>query len=478
MTEDASLAAIFNFRRLTDRVITSGLPTADELRAVAEAGFEVDLSLLPDDDEETLPDERALAETLGMTYVQIPVIWTRPTHDDLVAFFEVMARYADRPVYVHCAANFRVSSFMALYRVLRLGWAVDAAMADVHAIWQPYDDWQAFMDAELAAADMLRVHFAEAPDPERLAYLASILDPRVALTVGDLPDPANFDVLVDGEPTREKLSASPALRAVIQSFTGVSPEMRALMLEHPEIALHNSHGPALPTAEMAFALLLAAAKAIVPLDRALRRGDWSPRFRPIPSVLLSGKTALLLGYGAIGRHVARMCRGMGMQVLAIRRNGDDGPDELAEVFPAGALRELLPRADALIISLPLTNETRGLIGEEELALLPRGAVLVNVGRGPVVDEGALYRALKDGVLGAAGIDVWYNYPEDDAKAANMPPSAYPFGELDNVVLSPHRGGLVYEPDARRERMAALAEIINALARGEPAPNRVNLERGY
>jgi phosphoglycerate dehydrogenase-like enzyme/protein tyrosine phosphatase (PTP) superfamily phosphohydrolase (DUF442 family) len=475
---DESLTPIFNFRRLSDRVITSGLQTADQLRAVSDAGFEVVISLLPDDDEETLPGERGIVEGLGLAFEQIPVIWTRPTHDDLVAFFRLMARHAERPVYVHCAANFRVSAFMALHRVLRLGWPIEAAMEDVHAIWQPYDYWQAFIDAELAADQMLRVHVAEELDPERRAHLASILDPRVAVTVGGIPVPARFHVLVDGDPTREKLAASPDLRAVIQPYTGVSPENLALMREFPDVALHNSHSPALPTAEMAFALLLTAAKAIVPLDRMLRQGDWSRRVRPIPSVLLSGKTALLLGYGAIGRHVARMCRGMRMQVLALRRNGDATSDEFAEVFPASSLHSLLPRADALIVSLPLTDETRGVIGARELALLPRGAVLVNVGRGPVVDEGALYQALKDGTLGAAGLDVWYNYPPDDDSTDITPPSAHPFGELDNVVLSPHRGGLAYEADQRRARMAALGEIINALARGEPAPNRVDLERGY
>ena len=195
-------------------------------------------------------------------------------------------------------------------------------------------------------------------------------------------------------------------------------------------------------------------------------------------MLLSGKTALLLGYGAIGRHVARMCRGMAMEVLAVRRDDDPASDDLAQVFPAGALDDLLPRADALIISLPLTDETRGMIGARELALLPAGAVLVNVGRGPVVDEGALYQALKDGSLGAAGIDVWYTYPDDDDAASATPPSAYPFGELDNVVMSPHRGGLAYEAEQRRERMSAIAEIVNALARGEEAPNRVDLTLGY
>ena len=130
------------------------------------------------------------------------------------------------------------------------------------------------------------------------------------------------------------------------------------------------------------------------------------------------------------------------------------------------------------MALPLTDQTRGLIGERELALLPPSAVLVNVGRGPVVDEGALYRSLKEGRLLAAGLDVWYNYPADEAAMANTPPSAYPFGELANVVLSPHRGGFAQEEGARRARMDDLAETINALARGEPARNRVDLNEGY
>ena len=113
---------------------------------------------------------------------------------------------------------------------------------------------------------------AETPEPEILDYLDSILDDRVVLTTGNPPEPADYAVLVDGEPTREKLQAAPNLRAVIQPYTGVAPETAALMREFPHLTLYNSHGPALPTAEMAFALLLAAAKAIIPLDRALRRG--------------------------------------------------------------------------------------------------------------------------------------------------------------------------------------------------------------
>ena len=103
-------------------------------------------------------------------------------------------------------------------------------------------------------------------------------------------------------------------------------------------------------------------------------------------------------------------------------------------------------------------------------------MLVNVGRGAIVDEGALYHALKSGQLAAAGIDVWYNYPADEASQTNTPPSQYPFGELDNVVLSPHRGGDDLGIDVAR--MRDLAELLNAAARGEAMANRVDVNVGY
>jgi phosphoglycerate dehydrogenase-like enzyme len=153
----------------------------------------------------------------------------------------------------------------------------------------------------------------------------------------------------------------------------------------------------------------------------------------------------------------------------------DASDETT-VAPLEALQGLLPRAHALLVCLPHTPQTTGLIGAGELALLPPDAVLVNVGRGPIVDQAALYHALRDRRLHAAGLDVWYNYPADEAARAQTPPSAYPFHELDNVVMSPHRAGR--STDTERLRMRHLAEVLNAAARGEPMPNRVDLHSGY
>ena len=321
---------------------------------------------------------------------------------------------------------------------------------------------------------MIHAHVLEDFDESALASLRTNLADSVQLTSGsDIPDDTN--IIIGGRPTREQLAACPDLRAIIVPWAGMPENTRELLRDFPQVTLHNLHHNAAATAEMALALLFAAAKFIVPLDQKLRANDWSPRYAPSRSIGLEGKTALIIGYGQIGQRVGRVCHALGMTVIATRRNRIE-QDDVAEVHPTSDLPQLLPHAQMLIVTAPLTPETKGLIGERELAALPRGAILVNVGRGAIVDEGALYHALKNGQLAAAGIDVWYNYPKDEASQANTPPSQYPFGELDNVVLSPHRGG--DDKDIDVARMRDLAELLNAAARGDKMRNRVDVEAGY
>lgn len=326
----------------------------------------------------------------------------------------------------------------------------------------------------------LSVHYLRVLDEAAATKLRASLHPDIHLTASlELPTPAEYHILIAGRPRQEDIAASPNLQALIIPWAGLPESTHRLMLDLPQVAVHNLHHNALPVAEHAITLLMAAAKFIVPMDRALRGHDWTPRYQPNPSRLLSGKTALVLGFGAIGRHVARLCRGLGMEVLAVRRSPGSTPAEVSDgVWLAGpeALHQLLPRADAVIICLPHTVATTGLVGAREMGLLPPGAVLVNIGRGPIVDEGALYSALRDGTLYAAGLDVWYSYPPDEHARSHTPPSAYPFHELENVVMSPHRAGGSTETE--QLRLIHLADLLNAAARGEPMPNRVDLEAGY
>lgn len=327
----------------------------------------------------------------------------------------------------------------------------------------------------------LSVHLVQPRyDTESLHLLHSQLHPDISLTAGsDLPTPADYQILVAGRPQREHITANPNLEALIIPWAGLPEPTRRLMLDFPHIPVHNLHHNALPVAEHAIALFLAALKLIVPMDRSLRGHDWTPRYQRKPSQLVSGKRALILGYGAIGRHVATLCRGLGMEVMAIQRHakepGTDTPGDVA-LASLDALHRNLPVAEALIVCLPHTPETTGIIGAEELSLLPAGAVLINIARGPIVDEAALYKALSEGTLYAAGLDVWYNYPADEEARSHTPPADHPFHELDNVVMSPHRAG--HTEETERLRMEHLAELLNAAARGQPMPNRVDLQAGY
>jgi phosphoglycerate dehydrogenase-like enzyme len=325
----------------------------------------------------------------------------------------------------------------------------------------------------------LHVHLLEKPDPPDLELLKSLLGPSTRITSGQpRKNEGDYHILVAGRPERSHLELSANLKAVVIPWAGVPEKTRQLLSEYPAIEVHNLHHNAIPTAELAVALLFSAAKFILPFDRSLRDNDWRPRYGSTPSVLLQGKTVLILGYGNIGQHVGKICLAAGMKVLAIRRHPlhSDEPHPGISQFPPDALDDLLPRANALVITLPLTPTTRGLIGESQLEKLPAGTLLVNVARGAIVDEKALYRSLQDGRLAGAGLDVWYNYPDNLVDRQDTPPANYPFHRLDNVVMSPHRGGSTRETD--RLRMEHLAVLLNDAARGRTMPNKVDLQAGY
>lgn len=324
----------------------------------------------------------------------------------------------------------------------------------------------------------LHAHFNRLEFPVSSKEFLALLDPEITISVGnEIPSPARYDILVHPSPTKDWIESSPQLQSVIIPWAGISEETLMLMRQYPEISLHNLHHNNYNTAELGFALLLAAAKRIIPLDRALRHNDWTPRDQRPRAILLRGKKALILGFGEIGQALGAYCTGIGMEVMAIRKHPERNSVKMnIAVFSHDQLEQLLPQADVLLIALPLTEETEDLIGERELRLMPKGSILINIGRGPIVNQFALFEALKSGHLLAAGSDVWYNYPDSEESPQNTPPADVPFGELDNFVLSPHRGGLVEESEG--QRIEALAELLNAANRNQPIPNRIDIEAGY
>ena len=323
----------------------------------------------------------------------------------------------------------------------------------------------------------MNVHILHPPKAEHLDYLKSKLDADIQLTSGD-DVPKDTHLLIAGRPQREHLTHKPHLHTLIIPFTGLPTETAELMRDFRKIAIHNLHHNAPMTAEMALTLLMAAARNIVPVDRGFRQHDWTVGKNDQPITVLNGKTALILGYGAVGQAVGRMCWAMGMQILAIRKHVAARASTLVKLGAPDKLHDWLPQANVLIICLPGTPETEGLIGEKELKLLPKGAILVNVGRGSIVDQTALYNSLKEQHLAGAGLDVWYNYPEDEAARKSTQPSDFSFHELDNVVMSPHRAGGAGTAESEQRRMDALSESLNAAVRNLTVPNKVDLKLGY
>ena len=323
--------------------------------------------------------------------------------------------------------------------------------------------------------------------------------PKVDLTwSSDLPsERADIEVLIARLPSAALLDSLPALKSVIVPFAGPTELAKQLVRERPHLALHNSHFNAASTAELAVALLLAASKSVPAHDASfraeIRAGEpwtvgWDPRAAPSPT--LAGRRALVLGYGAIGARVSRTLAAMGMDVHAVRRSspaaptapgGSSGGSGPATLHGPSDLDDLLRTAAAVVVCLPGTPATANLLGARELRLLPRGSVVVNVGRGSVVDEGALFAALEDGHLGGAGLDVWYNYPSLPGQGlgaglANAGPSSLPFHRLGNVVMSPHRG---QSSDSKaHDRVTELYGLLSQLAATGELPNRYDLDRGY
>jgi phosphoglycerate dehydrogenase-like enzyme len=321
---------------------------------------------------------------------------------------------------------------------------------------------------------ILHQQYDEAPDD-----LKDLLDPGITVEWGDpVPGKADFQILVAGRPSAEQLHISADLHSLIIPFAGIPAETRELVLRHfPSLPVHNLHHNAVATAEMAMALLFAVAKNLIPADRALRSHDWRIRYRPNENALLHGKRALVLGYGAVGRHIARLCRAVGLNVIALRRKAEkEIVEDGVQILPNSLLDDVLGDSDVVFVAMPLTQRTEGMINAERIEKLPQQCIVVNVARGPIIEERPFFEALQRSTIAGAGIDVWYCYPADEARRERTEPATFPFHELDNVVMSPHRaGGSRHNEELRLQHLASL---LNSLASGETDLNRVDLKEGY
>jgi len=286
---------------------------------------------------------------------------------------------------------------------------------------------------------------------------------------------AGADILVGYRLPQAVADAAPGLQAFLTGAAGVDRTVRESLAGRTGVQVGNSHANALDVAEHALALAMDAAKLVSWGDRDLRRGDWTMRYDDVPGTLLTGKTALIVGYGAIGAALAQLLAGFRMTVLGVRRRAAPGTRDALGVRTV-PLAEGLRLADFVFVFAPLTPQTKGLIGKPEIETMKPSAILVNVSRGPVVQEDPLFEALAARRIAAAGLDVWYVYPKGGDDVRSTFPSRRPFHDLPNVVLSPHRAS--YTERMHTEQWDDVVENIARVARGEPVKYAVDLEAGY
>jgi D-3-phosphoglycerate dehydrogenase / 2-oxoglutarate reductase len=258
-------------------------------------------------------------------------------------------------------------------------------------------------------------------------------------SAGDLPELlAGYDICLDDHsylPT-ERMAECRGLKHIVFLGTGASSYMDVAALERLGIAVHTIAGYGdTAVAEHAMALMLACCRDIARMDRAVRHGMWDP----LESVQLKEKTLGLIGLGGIGREVARIARGIGMEVIAWNRT----PRPETGV-PLVELQTLLVRADVISLHLALNDATRGLIGAKELARTKPGVIVVNTARGALIDESALIAALESGHIRHAGLDVFHTEP--------LSPD-HPLARLENVTLTSHAAFRTFEASMTLMRRA-------------------------
>jgi len=239
------------------------------------------------------------------------------------------------------------------------------------------------------------------------------------------------------------------------------------------VVVANTYGHEQAIAEYVVMAMIALSRRLLQNDDRMRHGMWASTFSsPLgwPHHEISGRTAGLLGFGHVGREVARLLRPFGTRVMALDPYLEkDGPDSygLYRVCGPNEFEVLFSESDFLVLALPLTPETTGLVDGRLLSLMKKDSFLINVARGPIVQEDSLFEALSSGRLAGAALDVWYSYPEQ-GKESQVHPSRYPFHSLANVIMTPHCSAMTEETTFRR--IETIAENLSRFAKGEQLLN--------
>ncbi|NCO23836.1 MAG: reverse transcriptase-like protein [bacterium] len=285
------------------------------------------------------------------------------------------------------------------------------------------------------------------------------------------------EVIIGGSFSKEDLDQAKKLKLFQIPFTGVDQLDLSLYKNRKDIFICNVHTNRTAVAEHAFALILALAKNIVTNDRDLRLGRWHGFSSKEPTIQLQGKSLGIIGLGSIGWEIAKIGYALGMKIFALKREIKEKDLEKKKILEfLGAnkdLEKVIKESDFIVIAVPLTEKTKGLIGKKELKLM-QGKYLVNISRGAVIDEEALFKSLEEHYLSGAAIDTWYQYPTNEQK--EILPSQYNFHKLENVVMSPHTAG--YSDRALEENIKSVFDNIVRIYYGEEPENQIAPELEY
>ena len=288
------------------------------------------------------------------------------------------------------------------------------------------------------------------------------------------------DVIVGWRPSSDLFEIAQKVKLYINPGTGVQRIISIFQEVNKtrKVVLVNGHGHAYPCAQHAVAMLLTLLNKVIPHHNWLANGQWRKNDNDAASIPLNSRKIGLLGYGAINSWVHRFLSGFKVDFSAIRKNWDkqtETPPTPLKEFLFPEFHEFLKEIDTLIIAAPLTTHTEGMIKLEELKILGPDGLVVNVGRGAIIDEGSLYTALNENIIAGAAIDVLWNYSPQEDSMGRKYPFSYPFQDLSNVVLSPHRAASPMKDfpwDEVIENIKRMAEGRNDFL------NIVNLEEGY
>lgn len=324
----------------------------------------------------------------------------------------------------------------------------------VICVWHPFTEWR----PKPLMAEAIRRRWPEM----RVLHL-----PDYDLLPPELPD---TDIFVGYSLRADQLQAAKKLKWLHSTAAGVSQLMYPELRDSGILVTNPSGAFSVPMAEHTMGLLLALARNFPDSVRHQERSHWSQQDlwdQAQHLTELNGQVLLIVGYGSIGRELGRRAKAFDMRVWGVTRSGAGDLTHAERIVPASQLEEVLPHADYVVIAAPETPETKHMIAARQIARMKRGARLINVARGSLLDEAALLRALETGALGSAALDV--------ANVEPLPPDSA-LWRAPNLFITPHTSA-VSDRLWQRET-ALLLELLERWFDGREMLNRVDFSRGY